>query len=110
MEGRVLPKKTNKHASDPLLWIQALIRSGDYEFSGHVNDYLGAGDFDDDDIVNSILNGKIKKTEKDEFYGSVNEKKYTIRGRCKNGLLFETVGKLLEDDGEYYFLITAGKR
>ncbi|MBL7219805.1 MAG: DUF4258 domain-containing protein [Phycisphaerae bacterium] len=111
MKGWFLPKKTKKDASDPLAWIQTLVRFGDYEVSRHVYDYLEDGDFKLDDIENSILNGKLEKTQNDKKCESVNGKKYTIRGRCRNGLPFETVGKLMEsDDGEYYFLITAGKR
>jgi len=106
-----LPKKTKKDASDPLTWIRTLIRSDNYGFSRHVSDYLDNGEFEVADIENSILNGKLTKAEQDEMHRSVDGKKYTIRGRCKSGLPFETVGKLMESgDGEYYFLITAGKR
>jgi len=110
-EEWVLTKKTRKEASDPLTWIQTLVRSGNYIPSDHVCEYLADNEFDLGDMESSVLSGRLQKTETDEMERAVDGKKYTIIGRGRNGLGFATVGKLIEwIDGEVYFFITAGKR
>jgi hypothetical protein len=106
-----LPRKSRKEASNPLLWIQKLVRCRDYKFSGKVLNGISNGDFGEEDIEESILGGSIRKCEKDELGGSIDGKKYVICGRSVSGLEFETAGKLIDwIDGETYFIITAYRR
>ena len=106
-----MPRKGVKEASQKIFWIRKLVSSENAKFSGHLYDKIRDGEFGLEDIECSIANGKILKTMKDEEGGAVDGKKYVIAGRCKGGLGFETVGKIMNsDDGDSYFFITAYRR
>ena len=103
-----MPRKTAKDASNPLLWIQKLIKCDNYSLSKRVYQKLEDGEFAHQDIVSSILSGSIRKVEKDEIRSSIDGKKYVITGKSLSGLSFDTVGKfILGIDGDEYFIITA---
>ena len=106
-----MPRKTSKEASNPILWIQTLIKCGEYQISSKVESLIFEGDCTLDDIEVSIMSGDKMKREKDKMKTSCDGMKYTIYGYLRNGLPFATTGKIMEDsDGEYYFIITAFRR
>lgn len=103
-----MPRKSRKEASNPLLWIQRLVRRHDYELSLKVWNNVSNGNCALKDIEHSITNGFLTKTMKDEKGESIDGKKYVICGPAFCGLGFETSGKLIKDnDSEIYFIITA---
>lgn len=105
-----MARKTRKDASNPLMWIQKLVRCSDYLLSGHAREGVEDGEFSMLDIEKSIICGRIIKTENDETDEAIDGKKYVICGLAVDGLAFNTVGKLVEwIDGETYFIITAGR-
>lgn len=66
------------------------------------------GEYDERDIVASILSGEIVKNQRDEQRTAVDGRKYTIVGDDRAGLAFATVGKIIATaEGKRYFLITA---
>ncbi len=79
--------------------IQRLVRSGRWQASDHVLDYLAAGEFEENDIESSIATGVITKAQRDETGGAVDGKKYTISGADCYGLALDTVGKICRGPG-----------
>lgn len=102
-----MARRTAKEASDPLLWIQNLVWRKQYIMRGKVYGSIANGVFSREDVVRSILNGRIIKKQKDELKEAVDGMKYVICGPSPNGLAFETAGKIVEfKDGTKYVVIT----
>lgn len=106
-----MARKTAKLASDPLLWIQNLVRRKHYRMSGKVYRRIASGVFSRKDVEHSILHGRIRKKLKDELDEAIDGKKYVICGPSLNGLAFDTAGMIIEfDDGDKYFFLTGYRR
>lgn len=81
------------------------------QYSERVLGRILDGEFDEDDVEQSILSGSITKVQRDELYGAADGNKYTITGRDSSGLPFMTTGKVIQTfEGTEYFLITAHPR
>ncbi|MHC4698804.1 MAG: hypothetical protein ACYTFA_18915 [Planctomycetota bacterium] len=87
--------------------IQRLVRCHQWRLSSHVLEKIEVGVVARGEIRHALLNGKIKRVQRDEEKVAVDGKKYVIRGRAPSGLPLETVGKIIEGgDGKEYFLIS----
>lgn len=65
---------------------------------------LDIGDFDTDDLIYSILYGKVVKKERDERKES--QYKYTIIGPSCSGVFIYSCGKIIKLLKKTYFIIT----
>ena len=65
---------------------------------------LDTGNFDTDDLVYSIIHGKVAKKEIDETKQSYY--KYIIIGPSKSGIPLYSCGKIVTVDQKKYFIIT----
>ena len=88
--------------------IRTLIRRTEYSLSKHVREKIVDGEFAQEDIEDSILSGKIIKTQRDDVNTASDGNKYIILGRLASGLPFATLGKLQWDEENHceYFVIT----
>ena len=73
-------------------------------FSGKAQDELDAGIFDTDEVIHSIMRGKVTKKEKDELKES--QYKYTIVGPSYSGKPIYSCGKVIKLLRKAYFIIT----
>lgn len=88
--------------------IHRLIREELYDLSEHAKDKISENYWNLDDVENALLTGVIDNVENDDNGSAVDGKKYTLVGRSCDGVLIQTVGKIMMDeDGQYYFVITA---
>lgn len=88
--------------------IRYLVAHQRYLFSEKAWELHSEGYFELEDFECSIVNGKVEKTELDEFQDSVGNKKYIILGPDTCGYLFYSVGKIQSFDGaRVYVVITA---
>jgi len=87
---------------EKILWLAS---RGFIEFSGKGYQPLFEGPFEEDDVKNAILLGKVRKKERDET--KIAKYKYTIVGPALNGIPLYCCGKIRQNDfGEEYFIIT----
>jgi hypothetical protein len=90
--------------------IKGLVSEGKYQYSGKIQAFIEAGDFDLEDLERCISSAReIQKVETDELATSVDGRKYTVLGIDTHGVLFYTCGKIIRmpDDNKLYFFITA---
>ena len=82
--------------------IRAAVRSGEYDVTKHAVDELAEDGLDIVDVETSILNGGIKKTEKDDPRGP----RHTVHGIASDGLTpVGSAGRFTETGR--YLIITA---
>ena len=82
--------------------IRAAVRSGNYDVTKHAVDVLAEDGLDIVDMETSILNGKIKKTEKNDRRGP----RHTVHGIGSDGITpVGCVGRFTETGR--YLIITA---
>ena len=82
--------------------IRVAVRSGDYDVTKHAVDEMAEDGLDIVDVETSILNGRIKKTEKDDPRGP----RHTIYGVAANGVTpVGSAGRFTETGR--YLIITA---
>lgn len=87
---------------DKVRW---LVSRGYIEFSGKGYKQLFVGPYDEDDVKNAILFGKVIKKERDET--KVAKYKYTIIGPAVDGTPLYCCGKIRKKSSdEEYFIIT----
>jgi hypothetical protein len=84
--------------------ILELIASGQIGFSGKAQWQLATGFFELDDLVHSILNGVVRKKERDEKRQA--KYKYTIIGPSLSGAPLYSCGKIIGRTQTVYFVIT----
>lgn len=90
---RVVPKQIIKLSKERLVL-----------FSGKAQHQLDIGIFDTDDLIHSIIHGKVMKKEKDERKESLY--KYTIIGPSLSGTSIYSCGKIVKLLKKTYFIIT----
>lgn len=81
-----------------------MVRDGKILLSPKSLEYLQEHFYEIDDLRNSILNGEVRKKERDEK--KVARYKYTIIGLAKDGSKLYSCGKVVSND---YFVITFHK-
>ena len=87
--------------------IQRLVLCDRWRLASHVLDEIEVGEVAKDEIQHALLNGEIRRVQRDEKKVAVDGNKYVIRGRAPSGLPLETVGKIIKgEDGQEYFLIS----
>ena len=84
--------------------ICSLIRTNKITFSKKAISYIAQNKYSLIDFKNAVLNGYMKKKEKDET--NISDYKYTILGPALNGKELYTCGKIILMDGKKYFFIT----
>jgi len=84
--------------------IISLVKDHRVIFSGKARHQLDLGVFDTDDVIHSILYGKVIKKERDEQ--KVSEYKYTIIGPSRSGVSIYSCGKIVNLFERTYFIIT----
>lgn len=84
--------------------IQYLVNRDCIIFSRKANYFLKAGRFSFDDLKNSLLNGYVRKKERDETGEA--RYKYTIIGPALSGEEIYSCGKIVRRKGKQYFIIT----
>jgi hypothetical protein len=88
--------------------IKKLVLSGACKYSEKVEDCLDVGDYSEEDLEHCILKGRVYKIEKDEMKSSIDNKKYTIKGKDTYENYFYTEGKIVMGaSGNLYFFMTA---
>lgn len=87
--------------------IKNLVKSHKIIFSGKARHQFDTGDFDTDDLINSITHGEMLKKEKDETEKS--QYKYTIVGSSCSGASIYSCGKIVKLFEKNYFIITFHK-
>lgn len=80
-----------------------LVKNRQILFSAKARHQLDTGIFDTDDLIHSILYGKVVKKEKDEQKDS--QYKYTIIGNCSKGSIY-SCGKIITLLKKTYFIVT----
>jgi hypothetical protein len=73
-------------------------------FSAKARHQLDVGIFDTDDLIHSVLYGKVVKKEKDEQ--KISRYKYTIVGPSRSGISIYSCGKVINLHKKTYFIIT----
>lgn len=87
--------------------IQRLVLRDRWRLGSHVLGKIEVGEVAKGEIQHALLNGEIRRVQRDEKKVAVDGKKYVIRGRAPSGLPLETVGKIIKDeDGQEYYLIS----
>ena len=81
-----------------------LVKDRQVLFSAKARHQLDVGVFDTDDIIHSVLYGKVAKKEKDEQ--KVSQYKYTIVGPSRSGVSIYSCGKIINLLEKAYFIIT----
>lgn len=84
--------------------IISLVKNYRILFSAKVRYQLDIGIFDSDDLIHSLLYGKVVKKEKDEQ--KVSRYKYTIVGSSRSGTPIYSCGKIINLLEKTYFVIT----
>jgi hypothetical protein len=84
--------------------IISLVKDHRVLFSAKARHQLDAGIFDTDDLIHSLLYGKVIKKERDEQKTS--RYKYTIVGPSRSGTLIYSCGKIINLFEKTYFVIT----
>ncbi|MBU1121306.1 MAG: hypothetical protein KKF54_01225 [Candidatus Omnitrophica bacterium] len=84
--------------------LKDLVRSHRVILSEKARHQLDLGKFDTNDLINSILRGKIIKKEKDEQRES--QYKYTVVGPSHSGTHIYSCGKVVKLIKKNYFVIT----
>lgn len=84
--------------------ITNLVKGHQILFSGKARQQLDTGAFDTDDLVHSVLYGKLVKKERDEQ--KVSLYKYTITGPSRSGITIYSCGKIINLLKKVYFVIT----
>ncbi|MCI0695599.1 hypothetical protein L0337_26790 [candidate division KSB1 bacterium] len=73
-------------------------------FSQKAEHLLEIGRFSFDDLKHSLLNGYVRKKERDEIGEA--RYKYTIIGPARSGEAIYSCGKIVRRHGKQYFIIT----
>lgn len=73
-------------------------------FSSKARHQLDVGIFDSDDLIHSVLYGKLVKKQRDEYRAS--RYKYTIVGPSCSGSSIYSCGKIINLLQNTYFIIT----
>ncbi|MEK6732533.1 MAG: hypothetical protein AABY55_02815 [Candidatus Omnitrophota bacterium] len=81
-----------------------LVKNHQVLFSGKARHQLDIGVFDTDDLIHSVLYGKLVKKERDEQ--QVSRYKYTIVGSSRSGISIYSCGKMISLFKKAYFIIT----
>mgnify|MGYP001579741763 CR=1 FL=1 len=81
-----------------------LVKDRQVLFSMKARHQLDAGFFDTDDIMHSVLYGKLVKKERDEQEAS--QHKYTIIGPSRSGIPLYSCGKIINFLEKAYLIIT----
>ena len=84
--------------------IISLVKEHRVIFSAKARHQLDVGIFDTDDLIHSVLYGKLVKKERDEQ--KVSEYKYTIVGPSRSGIPIYSCGKIVSLLRKIYFIIT----
>jgi len=84
--------------------ILRLIQQRRYLFSSKARDQLNDGRFLTEDLVHSIIHGRVTKKERDETGKA--RYKYTIIGPAISGEQIYSCGKIVHLDRKTYFVIT----
>ena len=84
-----------------------LIKMNKITFSKKSINYLLQNKYSIIDFKNSVINGYIKKKERDELH--ISNYKYTIIGPALNGQKLYTCGKIISIEDKQYFFITLHK-
>lgn len=84
--------------------VKDLVKNRQIIFSGKARHQLDGGKFDTDDLINSILRGKVMKKEKDKQGESLY--KYIIVGPSHSGASIYSCGKIAKVLRKNYFIIT----
>lgn len=84
--------------------IAGLVKDHLVLFSAKARYQLDTGIFDTDDLIHSLLYGKVVKKEKDEQ--QVSRYKYTIVGPSCSGVSIYSCGKITNLLKKAYFIIT----
>lgn len=84
--------------------IKDLVKKRRVIFSNKARHQLDVDKFDSDDLINSILHGKVVKKEKDERREA--QYKYTIIGPARSGVSIYSCGKIAKVLKKNYFIIT----
>lgn len=84
--------------------IITLVKSRQVLLSGKARHRLDTDLFDTDDLIHSVVHGKMLKKEKDEQ--GVSRYKYTIIGPSREGNPIYSCGKIVQLDKKSYFIIT----
>ena len=81
-----------------------LVENHQVFFSAKARHQLDIGVFDTDDLIHSVLYGKVVKKERDEQ--KVSWYKYTIVGPSRSGAPIYSCGKIINLFKKIYFIIT----
>lgn len=73
-------------------------------FSRKAENLLETGRYSFDDLKHSLVNGHVRKKEKDETGEA--QYKYTIIGRARSGEKIYSCGKIVHRGRKRYFIIT----
>lgn len=84
--------------------ITKLVKAGRILLSSKARHQLDTGHFDTDDLVHSIIRGRVAKKERDELGHS--QYKYTIIGPSHKGNSIYSCGKVVKLKRKLYFIIT----
>jgi len=84
--------------------ITNLVKDHQVLFSVKARHQLDIGAFDSDDLIHSVLYGKLVKKERDERKAS--HYKYTIIGPSRSGTHIYSCGKIVSLLEKAYFIIT----
>jgi len=84
--------------------IIGLVKDHQVFFSAKARHQLDTGIFDTDDLIHSVLYGKVIKKERDEE--KVSGYKYTIIGPSRSGAPIYSCGKIISFLEKAYFVIT----
>lgn len=84
--------------------IIGLVKDHRIIFSAKARHQLDTGILDSDDLIHSLLYGKVVKKEKDEQ--KVSRYKYTIVGPSRSGSLIYSCGKIINLFEKTYFIVT----
>jgi hypothetical protein len=89
---------------DIITQIRKLVREEQVLFSAKANRQFQEEPWEYEDFVHSVMKGKIHKKQKDEKKES--GYKYTLIGPALDGSLLYSTGKIVQDHGRAYFVIT----
>jgi hypothetical protein len=81
-----------------------LIERDLFLFSQKAEQLLEFGQFSFEDLKHSLLNGYVRKKERDETREA--RYKYTIIGPARSGEAIYSCGKIVRRQGKQYFIIT----
>ncbi len=91
--------------------IRELVRDDSWDLTTHALAGLEAGEFELEDLEEVLLNGAIRKTERDEKEEAIDGHKYAIECQTKCGVELELVCKIVRDEvGNVVLIIKAYER